>query len=234
MNSKILIGILILIAVIGTIETATADPEYGVNLSVFAYTAPEYVKENTYELNFRTIAEDIPRWAYPIEVKYIFDGNLVFNKTINNGSGSFGSGTSITINGKPDGTYKHTEVQMISSSGTLIGLADTYAPVYMFNGNRDVDLQLIATNITMATECKIFCFLEESVYNARFVIKNMNHTFAFNGEIQFGDLGVASSWKVKKNILLGPGQTIEIIRSNITANDLQDLKTELQICRFCY
>ncbi len=231
MRIKILVGILILIGNVAA-DIAAAEPDYGVNLSVFTYT--EHVRENTYDVNFRTIAKDIPQWAYPIEVKYIFDGNLVFNKTIESGSGSFGSGTSITISDKPDGTYKHTEVQIISASGTLVGLADTYAPVYIFNGNREVELQHIKTNISMTSKCKFFCLSEETVYNAKFIIKNMNETFAFNGEIQFGDLGVASSWRVEKKIVLGPGQTIEIERSNMTSADLQDLETELRTCRSCY
>jgi hypothetical protein len=233
MKIKFLIGILILIGSVAA-DMAAAEPDYGVNLSVFAYTTPEYVKDNAYDINFRVDAENIPQWAYPIEARYISDGKEVFNKTIESGSGSFGSGTSITISGKPDGMYKHTEVQLISAGGVLIGLADTYAPIYLFDGNRNIDLQLIVTNITATKRCEIFCFFEEPIHNARFTIKNMNDTFAFNGEIQFGDLGVASPWKAERKVVLGPGQTIEIERSNITTNDLQDLRTELRICRFCY
>lgn len=230
---------LIFILLAGTIlasgiTTVAADPDYGVTIDMLTYVTPTDIKNNTYDVNVKIIAEDIPVWAYPLTIKYFYDGKETLNSTLEyHGYNSFSKNAWFSLDGKPDGTNMNTEVQIISAAGTLVGLGDRYEPVYVFSPDQEnFSVQVIAVNISQKENDGILGFMKEDFYETKFTVKNMDENYAFKGILEFGDLGVASAWKTKDNILLGPLETFEIKGPILNEKSLQNIRTEIECKSF--
>lgn len=220
----ILIG-LFLIGNLG-IQNAVADPEYNVNIDMVTYVTPADIKNGSVDVNVKIIATDIPVWAYPLTVVYFYEKNETLTSTVEyHGYDSFNKNTGFTLNSKPDSWYKNTEVQIFSSNKTLIARTYKYEPVYLFSQDQNnFTFQVESVGISEIDQ-GISGLFKENLYEATYTIRNTDNRYAFKGTLEFGDLRTAGDWKTKVETLLGPGQTIEIKRSAMTFNDLNDMQT---------
>ncbi len=212
--------------------TATAKPEQ-IEVELLTYITPQDIKEEYFEVSVLIKARHISPEMYPIEIMYFMNGDLIFNKTMNGTGSVFSLNKWFSLDGKPGNMYGDTNVLIFDSNGSIIGSAERYEPIYLIDPYKETaELQLVSMNIEKINDGILGWFKEDS-YQATFSVKNMNYTFAFWGTMDFGDLGVLCDWKFSESIVLGPRETIEIVRSEMTEEDLKDLKTELRYCVFC-
>jgi len=158
----------------------------------------------------------------------------MFNTTFESGYGNFGMSKGFHLDGLPDVNFKHSEVQLISTNGVLIGLANRYEPVYLHDPDQEIfDLQLVSINISKIENSEMFSFLKDDLYETSFVIKNLNKTYAFSGTLEIGDFGVMKRWMANRTGTIGPRWSVEVKGPIMTDEDLRDLRTELRYCSFC-
>lgn len=230
-----IIYILIGLFLIGnmSIQTAAADPEYGVKIDMVAYVTPDDIEQNNYTVNVYIKAENLASWMYPLTMRYIYEGREISNITIESGYSSFSHVTWFKEDGAPNYVYKQSEVQLISR-GSLIGLGDRYEPTYTFDRDqKEFDLQVVGVHLALMKKEGIFGFMNENLYKTKFTIKNLNQTYAFKGIVEVGDFGVMSRLKINRTGTIGPGMSVEIDGPIMNDKDIQDIRTEIRTCSFC-
>ena len=224
-NIKLILVGMILISCF-LMGTASAEVE------LFTYLTPQDIREDDFDISVEIKSWNISSSEYPLKIEYLLNDEKMFNKTIGNGS-TWSLSTWFSVQGKSDRLYPRTEVLVYNSTGFLIDSVNKYEPTYLIDPFKETaDFQLISINIEKIDDGILGWFKEDS-YQTTFLVKNMNHTFAFKGDINFGDLGVLSDWKFSERMIIGPRQTIKIEGPKMTEGEMKDIKTELRYCVFC-
>ena len=216
---------------VGCSFVGTASAEIEVEL--LTYITPQDIREDDFDISVCIEAQNIPSSEYPLEIIYFLNDDMIFNRTIDGSSGNFSFNTWFSMEGKPRNLYAKTKVLVLNSTGFLIASPVGFELIHMIDPfKKTAELQLVSMEISRKDK-GLFEFFEEDSYQTTFSIKNMNYTFSFKGTIDFGDFRPLGNWQVSKEVILGPGETFEIIGPDMTETDLEDIRTRLCYCAFC-